>query len=321
MKSDEMSKQASIDYLEQRLGRFHTQQRLGIEAEKKPRIFGNGINFFHPENWYSTYYVIKKIIQLSGLYGRAYRNTLNFQLVENPVEIENLPKAFDGFTILHLSDLHTDMNPPAVHALADSVRELEYDICVLTGDYRALTHGAIDNAMKGLGNLVPSLKQPIYGVLGNHDSIHMLPIMEEMGISILLNAHQPITLHGEQIYLAGIDDAHYYQVDNIEKACQGIPDQATTILLSHTPEVYRRAAHANFDLMLSGHTHGGQICLPGGKAIYLDARCPYYMGSGNWNYKNMAGYTSRGAGTSIVTARLNCPPEITLHRLQRSNSK
>ena len=104
-------------------------------------------------------------------------------------------------------------------------------------------------------------------------------------------------------------------MDNIEKSAQDIPAEATAILLSHTPEIYRQAAHAGFDLLLCGHTHGGQICLPGGIPVTLDSRCPRYMGAGAWRYHNMTGYTSVGAGTSIVDVRLNCPPEITLHRL------
>ncbi|MBA1333200.1 metallophosphoesterase, partial [Candidatus Endoriftia persephone str. Guaymas] len=65
-----------------------------------------------------------------------------------------------------------------------------------------------------------------------------------------------------------------------------------------------------------GHTHGGQICLPGGIPITLDAKCPRYMGSGPWDYNGMRGYTSVGTGSSIVNVRLNCPPEVTLHRLR-----
>jgi predicted MPP superfamily phosphohydrolase len=89
-----------------------------------------------------------------------------------------------------------------------------------------------------------------------------------------------------------------------------------SILLSHTPEIYRQAAHAQFSVMLCGHTHGGQICLPGGYPLTLDAKCPRYLGAGPWRYHNMVGYTSRGSGTSIVKARFNCLPEITLHRLR-----
>src|SRR5450755_1535549 len=107
----------------------------------------------------------------------------------------------------------------------------------------------------------------------------MVPAMEAMGIRMLLNECEVIARGDQRIYLAGIDDAHFYRVDNIEKAALPIPDGAFSILLSHTPEVYRQAAHANFDLMLSGHTHGGQICLPGSIPIKLEAVLPRRMGA------------------------------------------
>lgn len=105
------------------------------------------------------------------------------------------------------------------------------------------------------------LKGSVYGVLGNHDTILMVPGLEEMGIHVLLNEYEPITRGADTIYLAGIDDAHYYRMDNLEKAVGKIPQGEFTILLSHTPGIYRQAARAGFDLLLSGHTHGGQICL------------------------------------------------------------
>ncbi len=120
---------------------------------------------------------------------------------------------------------------------------------------------------------------------------------------------------GAAIHVAGIDDAHFFRVDNIEKAAADIPVDDFSILLSHTPEIYRQAAHAGFDAILSGHTHGGQICLPGSIPITLDATLPRAFGSGAWKYNEMSGYTSCGAGSSVLPVRLNCPPEITLHTL------
>ncbi|MFO1126766.1 MAG: metallophosphoesterase, partial [Methylocystis sp.] len=139
---------------------------------------------------------------------------------------------------------------------------------------------------------------------------------ERMGVAMLLNERVVLKRGADVIYIAGIDDAHFYRVDNIEKAADGIPDDAFSILLSHTPEIYRQAAHAGFDLLLSGHTHGGQICLPGSIPITLDSNLPRAFGSGAWKYQNMAGYTSVGAGSCIVPVRFNCPPEITLHRMR-----
>jgi uncharacterized protein len=143
----------------------------------------------------------------------------------------------------------------------------------------------------------------------------MLPELEDMGIQMLLNENHVIKLDNQRIYLAGIDDAHFYRVDSIEKAATGIPFGSFSILLSHTPEVYQQASYADFSLLLSGHTHGGQICLPGRIPITLSSVLPRNMGSGAWRYRDMIGYTSVGAGSSIVPVRFNCPPEITLHRL------
>ncbi len=137
-----------------------------------------------------------------------------------------------------------------------------------------------------------------------------------MGVQMLLNENQAIERDNQCIYLAGIDDAHYYRADNIEKAATGIPSEDFSILLSHTPEVYQQASYADFNLLLCGHTHDGQICLPGRIPITLDSVLPRHMGSGSWKYRDMIGYTSVGAGCSIVSVRFNCPPEITRHRLQ-----
>jgi predicted MPP superfamily phosphohydrolase len=306
------------EQLAERLGRVHACQRIGIEEETIPRVFGGGLNFFHPENWYSTHSIVRYLLKLSGIYWRGRRNARNIQVRTNELPIKNLPIVFEGFTLLHLSDIHADMDPAATRALADKLQTLEYDICVITGDFRARTFGPVDAAIREMRRLSNVLHQPVYGVLGNHDSIRMVPELEQMGVQMLLNESLQIERDGAFFHLAGIDDAHYYRMDNIEKAARGIPQDTPSILLSHTPEIYRQAAHAGFDAMLCGHTHGGQICLPGGYPLTLDARCPKYMGSGNWRHHTMAGYTSVGAGTSIVEVRLNCPPEITLHRLRNT---
>jgi predicted MPP superfamily phosphohydrolase len=303
--------------LERRLGRTYARQRLGIEDDHERQVFGGGLNFFHIENWYSAPWLIRGVLRLAGLYRRAQQNAERVQVRENIVRSNKMPRPFDGFSILHITDMHVDMSEGAMRRLSDILPNLNYDICVLTGDYRGKTHGPFEATLNGMARVRPHLSGPVYGVLGNHDTIRMVPGLESMGIRMLLNENVPIVRHGEQIYLAGIDDAHFYRVDNIEKAASEIPDDAFSILLSHTPEIYRQGAHAGFDLLLSGHTHGGQICLPGSIPITLDSVLPRHMGSGAWGYRNMAGYTSAGVGSCIVAVRLNCPPEITLHRLER----
>ena len=96
----------------------------------------------------------------------------------------------------------------------------------------------------------------------------MVPGLEEIGIQMLLNERDVIERGSEHIHLAGINDAHLAtKASSIEKAAAGTPRDEFSILISHTPEVYKDAAHAGFDVMISGHTHGGQICLPGGIPI------------------------------------------------------
>jgi predicted MPP superfamily phosphohydrolase len=306
-----------LNKLERRLGRLHARQRLGIETDHEAQIFGQGINFFHLENWYSSHSVIRATLKLLGLYGRGRKNAEQIQIRHNHVGSKILPNQFDGFTLLHISDLHVDASEGAMRRLNEILPGMTYDMCVLTGDYRGATFGPFDATLEGLARVRAHLSAPVYGVLGNHDSIRMVPALEEMGIRILLNECESISRGEEAIYLAGIDDAHYYRVDNIEKAGAEIPDDAFSILLSHTPEVYRQASHAGFDLFLSGHTHGGQICLPGSIPITLSSVLPRHMGSGPWHYGEMVGYTSVGVGCAVVPVRINCFPEITLHHLRR----
>ncbi|MDJ0807207.1 MAG: metallophosphoesterase, partial [Gammaproteobacteria bacterium] len=198
-----------LSRLQSRLGQVHARQRIGIEEESAPRVFGKGLNFFHPENWYSSHALIRYLLKLSGLYWRGRKNTLNFRVNHNKFELQNLDSVFDGFTLLHLSDLHVDMFPESTQALIQEVANLDYDICVLTGDYRAWTFGEIDKAMAGMRSLCAALKKPVYAVLGNHDSIRMVPELEDMGIRVLLNEKVTIERGSASIHLAGIDDAHY----------------------------------------------------------------------------------------------------------------
>ena len=310
-----------FEKLEKRLGRLHAKQRLGIEDDLEERVSRQGLNFFHPKNWRRSPSIIRNTLKLTGLYWRARKNAENIQIRKHEVALSNLPASFDGFTILQLSDLHVDMNDGALTRLIELLPTISYDICVLTGDYRGKTFGPFEPAIEGMARICRHLEGPIYAVLGNHDTIRMVPALEEMGIRMLLNESEALVRGGERIHLVGIDDAHYYRVDNIEKAASDVPMAGFSILLSHTPEIYRQAAHAGFKLLLSGHTHGGQICLPGSIPITLESVLPRRMAAGPWRYRDMIGYTSVGVGSCIVPVRLNCLPEITLHRLLRDHPR
>ena len=314
-----MPNQDILPILEERFGRRYARQRLQIEKDHAAQVFGQGINFFHFENLPLSHIVIRAVLILTGLYRRGIRNAAEVDIRHNRIESPHLPEAFDEFTIAQLSDLHVEMSEAAMKRVVKLTGEARYDICVLTGDYRGETCGSYDTTLAGVAHVRAGLKAPIYGVLGNHDTICMVPGLEAMGIKMLVNEGEIIERGGQRLHLGGIDDAHFYGMGDIGKVAAAIPDDEFSILISHTPEVYRQAAYAGFNLLLSGHTHGGQICLPGGIPITLDSVLPRSMGSGAWKYGDMVGYTSVGAGSSVVPVRFNCPPEITLHHLHRSN--
>jgi len=137
-----------LSKLEQRLGgRMYARQRLGIETEHEAQIFGQGLNYFHIENWYSVHSVIRFLLKLTGLYWRGRANAARVQVRLNDVHLQRLPNEFDGFTLLHVSDFHADMNDGAMSRLEEILPGLRYDLCVLTGDYRGATFGQFDDAL------------------------------------------------------------------------------------------------------------------------------------------------------------------------------
>ena len=301
-----------------RLGPVHARQRLAIERETEARVFGRDNTSFHLENLTSAPGFIRFCLRLVGLHGRGQDNSRRLDTTYNHFRLPDLPANFEGFRILHLTDLHVDMDEANLQAVIQQISPLEYDLCVLTGDYRKDTWGPFEAALEGMSRLREAIRGPAYAVLGNHDSVRMVPGLEDMGYSLLMNEMVPIERSGEYLYLAGVDDPHFYKTHNLHRAGNDIPAGGTSLLLSHTPELWREAAHAGYDMFLCGHTHGGQICLPGGIPLTLDADCPRHLGRGYWRAYGMQGYTSPGAGTSVVNVRLNCPPEVTSHTLIRN---
>jgi predicted MPP superfamily phosphohydrolase len=303
------------EYLLGRVGKAHLRQRVGIETEHAADRFGQGQTFLNIENWRLAAQLISFALRITGTSERGRANVEAFRLRQNHIVLPHLPEAFEGFTLLQLSDLHLDVLETFPERLAQFVSELQYDLCVLTGDYRFLTYGCHREAINGLERLCRDITSDTYAILGNHDSILMAQPIEAAGVNLLLNEHVRLQRMDAAIYLAGIDDPHYYAAGNLEKANAGIPDEAVSLLLSHSPEVYRHAAYTGFDVLLCGHTHGGQICLPGSIPLSLNSSAPRFTGAGAWRFNMMQGYTSVGTGSSVVPARFNCPPEVTLHTL------
>ncbi len=306
---------ASPTNLIERVGETHFRQRNTIELNHADDVFGRGRTLFHIQNAEWAMSALNFGLRVTGLYKRGRRNVLDIRLVENSFYLPGLPQAFAGYTILQISDLHVDITPGLAEAVVERVRGLEYDLCVITGDFRWQTSGPEDKALAEMSKVIPYLKKPVYAVLGNHDFLQFVPPLEAMGLPFLLNESVSLNRNGERIYLSGVDDPHFYETDNLQKAGDEIPPAAFSILLAHSPEIYRQAAAAGYDVVLCGHTHAGQICLPGRIPLLNNANCPRSLVYGPWEFHRTQGYTSAGTGSSGVPVRFFCPPEVTLHQL------
>jgi predicted MPP superfamily phosphohydrolase len=245
---------------------------------------------------------------------------MDVQLVTNEIFFSSLPPEMDGLRILQISDLHLDLDPALTSVIVSIIEDLDYDLALITGDYRDDTKGCISDCLEYMHRVCGALREPVYGILGNHDPIELVPPLESMGLPILLNETVTYEKNGKQIYISGIDDPHFYEGDDFDKLRGTVPEDAFSILLSHAPETHQEALQMGYDLVLAGHTHGGQICLPGGIVVIHNGDCPSYMLAGNWKYGDLKGYTSRGTGGCRLPLRFFCPPEITVHVLKHRES-
>ncbi|WP_269526478.1 metallophosphoesterase [Coraliomargarita parva] len=305
--------------LAERMGRDAFARRLEMEhLLLQHHGKGQGKGMFTYEHKWDIHRFITFCLKISGLWGRAHRNYLDFEVVRREVPLKRLPAAFDGFRLLQLTDLHADLHPDFPDALIRAIQPLEYDLIVLTGDYRTCTFGDHTGATNAMRRIAQHFKTRAYAVLGNHDFIAKVVHLEDGRVRFLLNENTLLERDGARLFLLGIDDANHYKTHDIRHAAIGVDAGACKILLSHSPETYRQAEEEDIDYMLSGHTHGGQLCLPGGIPVVHDGTAPRRLLSGDWQHGKLLGYTSRGTGASGVPARLNCRPEITLHTLRKA---
>ena len=304
-----------VAWLEARLGSRHALNRLKRESQNEATMRHSSLR-----RWLSLSTIIDTLapiaLRTSGLLSPGRRNASRIEVVRNQVDLPRLPETFDGFSILHLSDLHADISEGAMQALPEAVGGLEYDICVITGDFRGKTYGPHGRAVELVRKMMAAIGNPTFGILGNHDTAAMLPALEWSGVRMLMNEAEAICRGSDRLWLAGVDDPHFYRMDDLSTALEGVPRDDAVVLLSHSADGHERAAHSGVDLLLCGHTHGGQICLPGGIPVLTSSRLPRRLASGPWRQGDMVGYTSRGVGTSAIDARFNCSPEVTLHTLR-----
>lgn len=309
--------QVDFEALAKRLGPAHIEKRLVAQTACAARIYGGGRVKWHFENMTFLHRLLAAGLVTTGLRGRARRNAMRPVVRYHAVAIPRLPASFDGYRILHLSDLHCDADDAFMPELIERVRGVEHDVCLLTGDYRMQTFGSYRRSALAMRQLRDALSTPMLAVLGNHDYLEMTAALESIGIRVLLNEAVSILKEAGRLWIAGVDDAHFYETDDLEKAARDIPPEEPSVLMAHSPDLYAEAARKGFDLMLCGHTHGGQMCLPGGFMVIRNSRCRRRYCNGRWQYKTLTGYTSRGTGSSGLAARLNCPAEIVVHILKK----
>ena len=265
---------------------------------------------------------------VAGEYGLFY-GRLNLDTPEHPVRLPSLPKAFEGFRIAQLSDIHIGPFMPAeqIRRFVEIANSLRPDLIALTGDFVTFdprTERAVVEALRGL-------RAPfgVFGCLGNHDAWagvedSIAALFRLTGVRILRGQAVPIVIGGEWFQLIGVDFQSRRRfgpsapVAHILGNIEGLiaPDRPN-ILLSHNPDTFDRAAELGIGLSLAGHTHGGQLALEFISPQIAPSRLvtPYVAG---W-YRKPGGqlYVNRGIGTIGVPIRVGAPPEITVYRLTR----
>jgi uncharacterized protein len=249
------------------------------------------------------------------------------ETVQTTIRIAKLPEAFHGFRIVQISDIHLDefTEPLFLEYVVRKVNDLNADLVLLTGDFvtrGSLTFIADKHAAHRCAEILSTLKCPqVYSILGNHD-VAVSPslvtnALEDRKIPVLVNQHVPIERGGSRFWLCGSDDANGGS-PHITATVPERPD-GPVILMAHEPDyadtVVGHPRGKLVDLMLSGHTHGGQVRLPFYGPLILPPQGQKYV-EGHFRFGNMQLYVNRGIGAVGLPFRFNCPPEITVHTLQ-----
>jgi uncharacterized protein len=258
-------------------------------------------------------------LKLTGLWRRGVANGLDVRLRTLGLELPGLPAAFDGYRVLQIADPHLDAAPGLAEAILRSVAGIEADLCVLTGDFRATDEGPFlqTDILEPLAAIRAAVRAAdgFLATLGNHDPADTVPHLERLGFEVLINRSRHIWRGDERIAVTGVDDVHRYYTPAAAAALARHDPALFAIALAHSPEFAGEAALRGYRLYLCGHTHGGQVCLPGGRPVITHLNRHRDLHSGLWQHRGMTGYTSRGAGMSSLPVRFNCPPEVTLFTL------
>lgn len=259
------------------------------------------------------------LLKLSGLFQKGNRNARNLTINQLDLINAQLPASFDGYKILYITDLHLDALAGIEEVVVEKSASIAYDLCLMGGDFRKKSKGRFDQILHPLQKILDHLEAPdgIFTAFGNHDTYEMRPAFERMGLNTLVDETISLCRNGESISITGVDDPHYYFTSGSARALAESGD-GFKILLAHTPEICDLASNHGYQLYLCGHTHGGQICLPNGRALVTHLIYEKDKYAGLWRHGATTGYTSSGAGVSGLPIRFFCPPEIMLLTLRKN---
>jgi uncharacterized protein len=245
------------------------------------------------------------------------------RIVHQDIALRRWPAQMDGFTVALLSDFHYDpyFSCHPLRAAISMVNDLRADLIALTGDFVSTPLFSSNDrqaafAAEPCANLLSKLnaQHGLWAVMGNHDfftdQAHVIAALNAEGIRVLSNQSVPIEANGARFWLAGINDVLSRTAD-LRATLQSVPAGEATVLLAHEPDYADRVAPFPVDLQLSGHSHGGQIRIPGIVNLYLPELGRKYV-LGLYKIGQLTLYTNAGLGTVNLPVRLNCPPEITL---------
>ncbi|MBX6320649.1 MAG: metallophosphoesterase [Rhodospirillaceae bacterium] len=259
-------------------------------------------------------------LKIVGLHRPGVANALDIGLSELAFGFADLPPAFDGLRILHLTDLHLDGLPDLDRTLARIVADTAPDVAVFTGDYLWEVGGAFAHVLPGLARIVEAARPSLAALatLGNHDPHGIVEPLEGLGLRVLINETMTLERQGQRLLVSGLDDVSSFYTEEAVRALRQTPP-GFKLALVHSPELAPEAAAAGYRLYLCGHTHGGQVCLPNGRPIATGTtNTPRSRTRGPWRIGEMVGYTGRGAGTSRLPVRFFSRGEVTLITLRRA---
>ena len=266
------------------------------------------------------------IIFLPGVLFLGYYSLVfepnNIKIEKQVITIENLPRSFEGVKFVHLTDFHSYWFGSREKRVLEILEQLKPDFVFITGDFvdpitKAITDRKLNSVKFFWQSLGEKYENRIFGVLGNHDTEIVKNYLIESGITILDNENQKVFHQGDYIYLIGVNDP-WTGRDDLKKAMEKINEEKPKILLAHAGEIIDAAVEKNIDLVLVGHTHGGQVNIPFlGRIIQPLSEYGLKYTSGLFKVANTYLYVNRGIGTSLFPIRFNSPPEITLIELQK----